>query len=175
MGSVAESYINALKRAKKANSDDELAKALGLGKSTLASWRRRGAVPNEIAGDLLIDGVLDYLAVIHEHLAQSLASSDLGETMLLQAAMLLASEMNEHEIRQWAGWLAEQRMLIFRAVVKAESSGRPEEFLTDDHISVRLMALGARAARGDILTPELLKRLRRDYMGDLEETTTGSE
>lgn len=52
-GGNAETIIYALKKRHGVKSDQELADVLGLGRSTVTSWRRRGSVPKRIA--VLVD------------------------------------------------------------------------------------------------------------------------
>ncbi|WP_352874987.1 helix-turn-helix domain-containing protein [Mesorhizobium sp. M1006] len=45
--SIVDRYIRELKRHFKVTSDDDLSRKVNIGKSTLASWRRRGAIPED--------------------------------------------------------------------------------------------------------------------------------
>lgn len=162
--SIVETYILALKARKRVSSDDDLAKSIGVGKSTIASWRRRGAIPSDVAGTLLTDQVLDYFLVIREHLALVLSESPLGDAMIFKALLKMGRALDsEGEMAEWATWLAEHKDLVFEAVAKDDSKNYPEEYPSDEHIGIRLMALGGRSARYDLVTPELLHRLRDEY------------
>ncbi len=159
-GSIVDRYISALKRRFGVDSDDALARELKIGKSTLATWRRRSAIPNDFYGDLLHSHRIDYFAIVGEHIAETLAGSTAGEKLLLSAAMQLGRELEPASVTDWANWIADNRTRIFREIVKLDDPQRTDEVIEDQYVTARIVGLAMRTASSELFSASRLRAIR---------------
>lgn len=159
--SIVDRYIVELKRHFRADSDDALSRELNIGKSTLATWRRRGAIPNDFYGELLHSHRIDYFAIVQQHIAEALANSPAGEKLLLSAAMLLGRELDPASVKDWANWIADNRTRIFREIVRLDAPQRTDEVVEDQYVTARMVGLAMRTASDDVLSASQLRAIRQ--------------
>jgi hypothetical protein len=160
--SIVDRYIRELKRHFKVTSDDDLSRKVNIGKSTLASWRRRGAIPEDFCKDMLDGERVDYFKIVRDHLAEATSMSAAGEKILLSAAISLGRQLDEASARDWASWIADNRLRIFQEIVKLDEAERIDETVDNQYVASRLVGLAMRTAEGNLLTAAELKRIRRE-------------
>ncbi|TIN73682.1 MAG: bacteriophage CI repressor [Mesorhizobium sp.] len=165
--SIVDRYIRELKRHFKVTSDDDLSRKVNIGKSTLASWRRRGAIPADFCGAMLHDERIDYFKLVRDHVAEAISMSAAGEKMLLSAAISLGRQLDDAPARDWASWIADNRLRIFQEIVKLDEAERIDEAINDQYVASRVVGLVMRTANGNLLTAAELKRIRREVRARL--------
>lgn len=157
---IVSRYTELLKRHFGVKSDDDLARRIGVGKSTLASWRMRGSIPPEIYKRLLADEGIDYFAFVQKHIAWTLADMPAGEKILLNATLALGQKLKRSEFNDWAGWLAENRLAVFERIVGSDSAHRVDERIEENYVASRLVSLAMSGATGELLSADDLLELR---------------
>ncbi|TWD57477.1 bacteriophage CI repressor-like protein [Agrobacterium vitis] len=161
MHSIVQTYIERLKKHFGVTSDDDLARKLEIGKSTIATWRRRGAVPRDFWGEKLVYEV-DYFPVIYGHLASELAISELGQRILINGAMHLALELNASEVADWANWIADNKYSIFYRIVQKLTADQDEMRIDDTYVGNTLVSFAIKIASKNMLTPSIIMQVRSD-------------
>lgn len=138
---IAAAYIEYAKSTLGVTSDDELARALNVGKSTIASWRRRGSIPEDLFGDLLISKKIDYFDFFYEYMATRLSMSEIGDAIVLMMAMTIAKSLSSSEIADWAEWISEHRIDIFRFLLKEENRNTIGEQITEEYAQKKILKI----------------------------------
>lgn len=98
-------FITALKGAVSVDTDAELAQVLNIGKSTIASWRRRGDIPKKIKNFAKEKFNIDHekISKIAEQGAEKL--DELSETGFYLAILRLGHHLPEEDLLEFALWL----------------------------------------------------------------------
>lgn len=132
METLADAYISHLKERLGTRSDDQLASKIGVGKSTIASWRRRGDIPDQAVRDIEEKCGLSLSAVCREFLAEALNRSRIGDMILLVIAMRLSQSLAKNKVEDWAQWIGASREDVLTEIV-ARTGGwnRAKESLVD--------------------------------------------
>ena len=159
--SIVQTYIERLKKHFRVTSDDELARKLEIGKSTIATWRRRGAVPKDVWGEQLVYDI-DFFPVIYDHLAKEVSKSEMGERILLNAAMRLSLEINPSDVSEWANWIADHKYWLFYKVVQRLTVNQDEMRIDDAYVNNTLVSFALRVASANVLTPSMLMEVRSE-------------
>ncbi|MER8786074.1 hypothetical protein NKH60_33830 [Mesorhizobium sp. M1006] len=90
-----------------------------------------------------------------------------GEKILLSAAISLGRQLDDASARDWAIWIADNRLRIFPEIVKLDEAERIDETINDQYVASRVVALAMRAVDGNMLTAAELKRIRREVRAGL--------
>lgn len=119
----ADQLINVLKDLVSVERDAELAEVFGLGKSTVASWRRRGVVPQPI-----LDRAKSEFGLTSEFIAQKLRSeASINDIMhgnaFFHAVLRLGATLAPSEISDVASLLYRHEHAV-RAVLNKEAAPR---------------------------------------------------
>lgn len=99
-------FIDQLKVKLWSGSDDELSQALGIGKSTIASWRRRGSLPSRIKKEYLYKYGVDYQLIESGVPSEEQIYQKLFEAAFYMCIMRLARSVEENDLADIGGWLA---------------------------------------------------------------------
>ena len=152
---TASGYIADLKRFLSIRSDEELASALGIGKSTIASWRRRGSLSSgameEIDAKYGSDwrqkpSLDDFGGRLFEHFSRD---------VFLLSIMRLAKTIENEEVIEWASWLAGHEDKVRRGL--CDLAGLDGTTVLDPTVVTNLVV---RLVQGEIGTPDQLRQLR---------------
>lgn len=145
---IAEAYIDYLKKHFKVSSDDELSKKIGVAKSTIASWRKRKSIPEDVYGELHVSEPIDYFKFMYVYVSTVLSQSQAGDQVLFMACMSIGKELSEEESVELAQWISICKRSIFYEL--ARNNDVPlgtENYLTDDtaqSIIVNVLLTGSR-------------------------------
>jgi len=132
MDTLADAFISRLKERLDARSDDQLAAGIGVAKSTIASWRRRGDIPPAVAKELEKKHGISFDAVRRELVTEKLDGSVIGDMILLLIAMRLGQELPKNKIEDWAQWIGASREDVLSNVVARSGEWNPaKESLID--------------------------------------------
>jgi hypothetical protein len=156
--SIVDAYLERLKTRFGVETDEKLSERLEVGKSTIATWRRRGLVPHDVCGRLLASDQIDFFDVVHRYIADSLADSAIGLKILMTAAMKLARDLPAAQVGIWADWIADNRNAIFLQAVKNDDPARTDERVEVRYVASRVAGIALRADQ--LITPKELKALR---------------
>ncbi|PBB40643.1 hypothetical protein CK222_26965 [Mesorhizobium sp. WSM3866] len=88
---------------------------------------------------------------IGDHLAEAISMSAPGEKILLSAAIALGREIDDASARDWASWIADNRLRIFQEVVKLDEAERSTKRSTTN-IWRAVLSGWSRTADGNLLT-----------------------
>lgn len=153
MRNLASLYLERLKDKLSARSDDELAKKLQVGKSTLSTWRVRGVVPPGSIKDLEAVSGIKYSDVRREFYEQVARESRLIESAVYLSFLRLGASAHPDSHQEWATWLAINKKAVIDALFSDEQ--RPLEDPEQE-----AMRLYSKVANNQLLTFEDYCRLR---------------
>lgn len=131
MDTLAEAFILRLKERVGVSSDDQLASKIGVGKSTVATWRRRGNVPALVAKDIEERFGLSLAVVRTAFVTEKLDQSRIGDMILLLLAMRLGQALPKNKVEDWAQWIGASREDVLSEIVERAGEWNPEESLID--------------------------------------------
>lgn len=161
----AIAFIDALKAKFACSSDEQLSRRLGLGKSTLASWRLRASVPKRVRDDMLAEYGIDYDRIAQNEDGREKMVIDQIQTAFYISILRIGKHIDEADLVEIASWIAgnEHQIRSFFIGDFEQEFGKiyqkPEEF------TQMLM----RVARGEQGSPEAIlgfkKRLQESERG----------
>lgn len=166
---VVSEFINQLKAALWATSDEELAAKLGIGKSTIASWRRRGSVPDKIQREIYFQYNVDYCLIETGKPCILEQSNRLFGTALYAAIMKIGKELDEHEIQDAAAWISAHEIEFRAHIVDRAVFNIPDPFNVEAYARVLADVL-----TGDLATVAAFEKLKADVAereGEAEDDT----
>jgi len=109
-------YIEHIKKHFGVETDEELAVAIGVKKSTIASWRRRGSIPKRIRQDLHVWHGVDFDRLARGRPDDKQLSDMLVDAAFYFAILRLGRDLDEEQIKEYASWLGDYayrvRMLV---------------------------------------------------------------
>lgn len=155
---VADAYIQNLKSHFGVETDDELARKIGTSKSTIASWRRRGTIPEAVYGHYFQREGIDYFRIIDEYFAERLSESTSGVTILLMIAIRLTKAISEDEYVDWGRWIARNRVVVLKELVKIADHWTLSEESISGRISELMLMVATDPAYGGEFLIEVRKR-----------------
>ncbi|MEH3120217.1 MAG: hypothetical protein PGN25_22215 [Methylorubrum populi] len=153
----AIAYIDALKAKLACSSDEQLSRRLGLGKSTLASWRLRASVPKRVRDYVLVEYGIDYDRIVQNDDGREKVIRDQIQTAFYISILRIGRYLTEGDLVEVASWIAGNEHLIrnfFMGDFEKEFGkiyNNPEEF------TQMLM----RVARGEQGGPEAILSFKR--------------
>lgn len=154
-------FIDELKLAVMASSDEELARGLGVGKSTIASWRRRGTIPKAVEVRCREQHGVDWHRIRHGKPRDEEITDALFRAAFYASILLLGRDLREEEIPDFASWLAGQEGSARDVLARPLFSGELGRHNTvESH--ARLLALVLAGRHG---TPKQLREAK-DEMAD---------
>lgn len=130
----AITFIDALKAKLRCASDEQFSQKLGLGKSTLASWRMRASVPKRVRDDMLIEYGIYYDKLALNKDGRERIIRDQIKTAFFISMLRLGKIVEEKEVVDVASWIANNdhhiRNFFIRDFEKEFGMiyGKPEEF-----------------------------------------------
>lgn len=153
-------FVIALKRSLRVATDEELAEIIGVGKSTIASWRRRGLIPRKWQLELQLRFGLSFHKFEASDTDQARLSDAVINAAVYLAVMKLGRHLPENDLSRFAAWLAENdhklRLLVLQGVPADKViQDRPENFVA----LLLEIASGRRATPAEIV--ELVGRERQ--------------
>jgi Bacteriophage CI repressor helix-turn-helix domain len=115
--------LAALKRHLKVNRDDELSEALGVAKSTVASWRRRVQIPKEIAARAESEFGINFVALANavglEHRLKVGLLRDAFYVAVFKIVQMLGTD--DEAVQEFAVWVSNSEVRICRTLGIGES------------------------------------------------------
>jgi transcriptional regulator with XRE-family HTH domain len=156
MASLASLYIKRLKEKLSLETDEALASKIGVGKSTVSSWRQRGQIPAEMRADLQKKFGVKYSDVQREYAVALGKASHLIEAAVAHSILRLGASIAPDEWQDWASWLVSNKHTLVNellANVEFADADDAEEVFTRAYIS---------AVSGNVLAVPHLTRLRHE-------------
>lgn len=153
---VAEAFIDRLKAQSGVSSDDALSEKIGVGKSTIASWRRRGLIPARARDELSEKLSVVYSEVVDDVFATWLDESRAGDTVLLILAMRLALKTPETKLVDWSRWLSVWRKEVLVEISQRSGGWDPSK----ESLADRLSSIVLTVTEGDRFGADFLLQLR---------------
>jgi len=160
---IATAYIDYAKSKLGVKSDDELARILDVGKSTIASWRRRGSIPEDLYSDLLTSKEIDYFLFFDEYMTRRLSGSEIGDIVILSMAMIISKNLSTNEIADWAEWISEHRLDIFRFILKEENRTTIGEQITEEYAQKKILKIYRSILSKESVAANILYSARKLY------------
>lgn len=154
-------FIDELKSVVWALSDDELASALKVGKSTIATWRRRGSVPAKVQRELFIKYGVDYCLIATGEPCDLAQSDRLFKVALYAAILKLGNQLNEAKIEEVASWLASHEAEFRAHILDGAVFDIPDPFSVDAYKRVLTSVL-----EGSLATLATFERLRDEILNE---------
>lgn len=149
-------YILALKTMLDVSSDEALAAGLNVGKSTIASWRRRGSVPKKTGDEIKRRFGVDWKELADPAHRKDALVDTLQKTAFFIAVFKLGRSLPEADLVDVAGRLAQYQHVVFDVLA--------QDFRNDEIIRAKpeaFTALILKVARGEHATPDqILSRLK---------------
>lgn len=158
---AVSAFIDELKSLLWAASDDELASSLKVGKSTIASWRRRGSVPAKIRRQIYFKYKIDYDLIATGTPCRDAQSSHLFLTAVYAAIMKLAKQAQEAEIEEIASWLALHEADFRAHLIDPVAFHVADPFTTEAYERMLKQVL-----TGDLASLEAFRRLQNEVRAD---------
>ncbi|MGB5086423.1 MAG: helix-turn-helix domain-containing protein [Methylocystis silviterrae] len=144
----AEDFIDRVKEALSLTRDEDLATRLNLGKSTIATWRRRGSIPFKKHAEIEELTGVKYTDVLVERLTRSNELYDICRISYLNAISKLFNEANKDELNELSFRLSRHEDAIARIIRDRVSE------IAGEHLSPEsVVALVHRAYNGDFISP----------------------
>ena len=166
---AVEAFIEALKVKLDSTSDEELAFVLDIGKSTIASWRRRGSIPKAVRTKIHIEHGLDFKRLEQGRLPDDRLSDYLFEAAFFLAIMRLGRHLPEEKLADYAAWLSESHHRV--RVLISDGTKLDDIIGNDPQVFTRLFLEVASNVRG---SPEQIMALKEeDPLDSLKASTRG--
>lgn len=122
---VAGEYIARLKAILKISRDEDLAATLGIGKSTIASWRIRGNLPKAARDRYKEKFGLDHDEIKRAHLNNIRRDSHLLRAAIMVAVLRLGRTSPPESDAEWAAWLATNYFHLIDEIAPADLDQEP--------------------------------------------------
>jgi hypothetical protein len=146
--SIADAYIDRLKSHFRVSSDEALARRIGTAKSTIATWRRRGSIPEQVYGELFEREQIDFFAVIDQYLGEKLAATEAGHIAVLIMFGRLARELGPEDMVEWATWVGRNRTSLLSRLAKRADHRSLSEGSIPDRLAQILVTVASSAQYG---------------------------
>jgi hypothetical protein len=144
----AEDFIDRVKEALNLSRDEDLAARLSLGKSTIATWRRRGSIPFRKHSEIEELTGIKYTDTIVERLHRSNKIRDLCRIGYLNAISRLFNEAKKEELSELSFRLASREDSIYDLIYN-----RISEISAGNLSPENIVALVHRAYNGEFISP----------------------